>query len=124
MKGGAMWSKMFTWAKTRPLLAIAIAVLCLIALSSAAGGVSDWFQKRAEIQSLKKAIAAEKEKGEVEKAAWGKAMSAKDVEYVRISRERDVLRKKIAGLQAAQAQPWQVPATDNELLTRFKALGY
>jgi succinate dehydrogenase/fumarate reductase flavoprotein subunit len=119
-----MWSKILPWVKARPILAVAIAVLCLIALSSAAGGVRDWFQKRAEIQSLKKDIAAEKEKGEAEKAAWGKAMSAKENEYVRISRERDVLRKKIAGLQAAQAQPWQVPATDNELLTRFKAIGY
>ena len=119
-----MWSKVWTWAAGNKFLAIAIAVFILIALSSAAGGVRDWFQKRAEIQSLKKDIAAEKEKGEVEKAASEQAIAIKDAEYARISRDRDALRKKIAGLQAVQAQPWQIPATDNELLTRFKALGY
>jgi len=118
------WQKIIAWVKTKPLLAIGSAVLIVIVLGSAYGGVTDWFQKRAEIQALKKDMAAEKEKGETEKEAWQKTMSAVNVEFARISRERDALRKKIAGLQAAQAQPWQVPATDNELLTRFKALGY
>lgn len=119
-----VWAKITSWARTRPILAIIGVVLILVALGSAYGGAKDWFAKRAEIRALKDAVASEKKKGEQEKAAWQGSMAVKDADFARIQRDRDVLRSKIARLQAAQSKPWVVPATDNELLTRFKALGY
>jgi hypothetical protein len=118
------WKETSSWARTHLLLVIIGAVLILAALGSAYVGAKDWFAKRAEIQSLKDNEKEIKEKAEEEKRVSDQAIAEKDVAFSQISSERDALRRKIVGLQTAQSQPWKVPATDNDLLSRFKALGY
>ena len=114
---------LITWVKDNRIISAIIIVVVLLFIGSAWGGISDWFQKRAEIKDLKTQQETLKKDKDQKDAEWRAAYSVKEEEYSKVSRERDSLRKKIKDLQNARP-PFISPATDNDLLLRFKALGY
>jgi len=119
--------KILDWAlssKTNKIISLSVVVIILFLALGAYSGVSDWFQKRAEIKELKQSIEDKKKDGQQASEAWQSVFSAKEAEKKKITRERDSLRKEISDLHAEHNKPWIIPATDNETLSRFRVLGY
>jgi hypothetical protein len=118
-----MW--ILKWANSNRLLALVIVALFLVASASAV----DSYSRRKEVRRLntalgiqEKALLAEKEK-ELKEAedVWLRSLSASDAKLEPVLRERDALRKRLAQVAGA---PFVPPAGDEEVVARWKDLGY
>lgn len=112
-----MWSALWKWASGSKLLAIAIVVLGVTALGSAADG---WSARRAAQFAINRA----KEWA----AAYSRDTAASKKEYEGkikvLTADRDAYRKKYDAAKGKMGAPWKAPGGPTELEQRYRALGY
>ena len=113
------------WLRENKMIAATIVILSLAVIASALDG----YTSRREIRRLNTALgiqekalltAKEKELKEAEKD-WLKVVNEKDAKLAPVLRERDALRAKLA---ARSSTPFDAPATDRDIVARWRALGY
>ncbi len=112
---------MWPWIRKYPWAAVAIVVLLAVALGSAA---DSWrirkLLKAQEVLLQDQAKAKERELEQAEEA-WLRLMNASDRKLAPILRERDALRKQLARVTG---KPYVPPGSADEVVSRWKRLGY
>ncbi len=109
------------WLKSNWKTAAIFVVLLLVAIASAGDGYRTRKLLKAAQTNLED---AQKEKVKELKdadATWGEKVVDADRKLAPALREIDALRAKLA---ARDSIPFEAPATDNETVARWRALGY
>jgi len=112
-----MGSKLWTWANSNRLLAIIIVVLLVIAVSSAADGISTRSAARGYLDLAKGWADAYKRDTTASKKAY-------DEKIEKLTKQRDAEIRLFHAALDKMGVPWVPPKGNKELEARFKALGY
>ena len=109
------------WLRENKKVAATIVILLLVAIASALDGYKTRRLLKAAQVNLEEADKAkEKELKEAEKG-WLRVLNGADAKLAPVLRERDALRAKLA---ARSSTPFEAPATDSDIVARWRALGY
>lgn len=114
-----MW--ILKWANANRLTAAIIVVLLLVATASALDGYKTRKLLKAAQVNLEEADKAKEKELKAAQEVWEKKAADADRKLGPVLRERDELRAKLA---ARDKEPFEAPTTGNEMIARWKDLGY